>query len=149
MTWIKGILIFTMLLRAVYTDIRERRIENRLLAAGAVTGLLFQVFTGNQETVFRSIKSAVLMFAALFFLYFIRGLGAGDIKLLCVLALFFGRDSMGIVIVSFFAAAVVAVLRMLWRFVRNEKIYQKGETLRFSIPVTISTAIIFLQEVCK
>lgn len=138
--------VFGILFRAVYTDVRKGIIENRLMLLGMITGFLFVIFTGGKMLFWESIKSTVVIFAALFFLYIIKGLGAGDVKLICVLAVFFQRSCFKIVTTAFFVAAFMAIGKMIWRFFKNKKIYQRGETIQFSIPVAVATLLIFLQE---
>ncbi|MDE5779242.1 MAG: A24 family peptidase [Lachnospiraceae bacterium] len=146
MTWLMMVPVSGILFRAVYTDVKKGIIENRLLLLGMITGFLFVILTGGKMLLWESIKSTVVMFAALFFLYMIKGLGAGDVKLICVLAVFFQKTCFKIVVIAFFVAAFMAIGKMIWRFLNKKKIYQRRETLRFSIPVAVSTLLIFLQE---
>lgn len=147
MTAIKILVVYIMLIRAVYTDIVKGKIENRLMLLGGIAGLLFLILTRDKLVCLEGLRNAAMMFASLFFLYLIKGLGAGDVKLLCVLALFFQKNSFGIVVIAFFAAALLALFKMVRRVLKKQKLYKKGETIHFSIPIAIATTIILFWEV--
>jgi prepilin peptidase CpaA len=77
------------LLAAAFTDIRKRRIDNRLTAAVALAAPLFWWATGLAlwpGIVFR-VGFAGAMFLLLAGLFALRALGGGDVKLLTALAL--------------------------------------------------------------
>ena len=75
-----------------------------------------------------------------------RGLGAGDVKLLCVLSAFFPELLWDIVVASFVMAAVISVGKMMIRGIRRKNIYVPGETILFSVPVGIGTGLVLLQQ---
>lgn len=93
------------------------------------------------------IKMMCAVISVLFFLFIIKGLGAGDIKLLGVLALFFPEDAVSIIAASFFTGAVIAGGRMLIRACKKEKIYKRKETLNFSVPIALGTGAVKLWNI--
>lgn len=142
MSWIKPVMVSLLLAGAVYTDIKKGKIKNRHTMAGLIASLLCAYGTGGMAEVWLGIKAAAAFLPAVFFLYVIRGLGAGDGKLLLVLAVFYPKQILSIVMLSFFIGAVLAVGRMLIRWLRKYPFYIKRETLHFSVPVAISTLLI-------
>lgn len=143
----KLLVLTLVLLRAVYTDVRKGIIDNVLVVFGIAVGLLFSYLEGGLSEVLLSVKMAGIIFAALFFLFVIKGLGAGDIKLFMVLAVFLQKEVMTVVVLSFFAGAVLALLKIGKRFLKKEKWYIKNEKMNFSIPIVIGTVITMLEDV--
>lgn len=142
--WFKWGIVSVVLIRAVYTDIKKGKIENRLMAAGLITALLCAYIEGDLQRLGQSIKMAAVVTAMLLLFFVIKGLGAGDIKLLAVLAAFFPQDIMRIVVAAFFVAAGIAVGRMLIRACKRKPVYKKRETLHFSIPIAIATGAVWI-----
>lgn len=142
MEWIGWLIVNVLLMIAVYTDVKERKIKNKLIAAGIIFGLLTAWGNGGMRGLLDSVKAAGIMLAVLFFLFIIKGIGAGDIKLFCVLAIFFPGRAVSIVAASFFTAGVLAMGKMFLRWIRNETAFIKHETMNFSIPIMVGTEIV-------
>ncbi|MGN0152879.1 MAG: prepilin peptidase [Lachnospiraceae bacterium] len=133
--------------RAVYTDVKNERIENSLILVGCTAGMLTAFCGGGISQVWNGVKMAGILLLALFFLFWIKGLGAGDIKLLCMLAVFFPNQAISILVGSFFAGACLSVGKMLIKHIKKESFYIRTETLHFSIPVAISTFVVMGMEI--
>lgn len=145
MIWyIKAVVVMMLFMRAIYTDVKKNIIENRLIGAGLVTGFLFSYLAGGIPAVLQAVKGSCGVIVVLFPLFLIRGLGAGDIKLLGVMAVFFPEEIINIVLLSFFAGAVLAFGKMVVRGFQKQKIYHPKETLNFSIPIAIGTSMVIL-----
>lgn len=144
MKWIKWLIVTAILIRAVYTDTKDGKIENRIILMGLFLGLTLSFGEGGMQEVLEGIKMAGIILAGLFFLFVVKGLGGGDIKLFCVLAVFFPKQIISVVMVSFFIGAVMAIGKMLWRWLRREKVFIRHETMNFSIPIALATEITLL-----
>lgn len=131
-----------LLCRAVYTDISNKKIENRLIICGLVCGIFLAAIRDGPKGIWCSVKMVGIVFGALIILFVIKGLGAGDIKLFCMLAAFFPSDILKIVVVSFFAGGGIAIVRILWRVMRKQTLYVRHETMNFSVPVMIGTGLV-------
>ena len=142
MVWIRIILVVLVLTRAIYTDVKRGIIENQCTLSGLLAGVMWSTLYGGVAGFIDSVKMIVIMLVALFVLYVIKGIGAGDVKLFCVLAAFYPEDVVGIVVVAFVVAAGLVLGRMLIRKIRRVPVYRRGETLCFSIPIGIATAIV-------
>ncbi len=141
MIYIKSGIAFVLLGSAVYMDIKKGKIANLLTGAGFILGLFCTGIEGGRSDVLYCIKKAVVVVISLFFLFVIKGLGAGDIKLLTVLAVFFPENIISIIIMSFFAGAAISLLRMGMRALRKRPVYIKKETIHFSVPIAMAAAI--------
>lgn len=146
MVYVRWGMVFLLLLRAVHTDRREGRIENQLVGAGLLLGIGCAGIETGITGIAEGIKMAALTIAALFVFFVIKGLGAGDIKLFAVLAVFFPGDIISIVAAAFFVGAGICVARMIWRGIRKSPIYKKGETLNFSVPIALGTGIVEIYQ---
>lgn len=144
MEWIRIVLVVALIGRAIYTDLKKGIIENRILGIGLLLGLICAYVEGGTGLLFRSIGMTFLMLAGLWFLFVLKGLGGGDIKLLCVLATFYPEHIVMVVVVSFVAGAGIGLLRMLFRLLQKQQAYRKGETIHFSVAVGIGMAYLLM-----
>ena len=135
------IFITPVLIRAVYTDIRTGKIENRMLIISAISGLVLNYYTGGARLVLMGVKMAVVMTGVLFVLFILRGLGAGDIKLLSVVGLYLPEQVVRITVAAFIIAGLLSVMRILLRAVKKEQMLVYGETIHFSVPILLSVCM--------
>jgi prepilin peptidase CpaA len=83
-----GTAFVALLAVAAATDIRTRRIPNRLVLVMAVAGVLFTVAaTPSLATLWRAVLAGLLGFALWIPFYALRMIGAGDVKLFAAAAL--------------------------------------------------------------
>ena len=83
---ISVIIALVLVIVAAVHDLREFRIPNRLIVAGIVVGvsvIVIRAFTG--EYIGNYILGTLVGLAGMIFLYIIRAVGAGDVKLLAVI----------------------------------------------------------------
>lgn len=146
MEWVRIVLVFILLGRAIYTDVRRGIIENRNIWIGLIMAFIWSYCNTGMNGLLKSGKMVVLTFVVLFVFYLVKGLEAGDVKLLCVLSAFFPESVFDIVVASFITAAVISVGKMIIRGIRGKPIYVSGETILFSIPIGIGTGIVLLQQ---
>ncbi|MDE5862841.1 MAG: prepilin peptidase [Lachnospiraceae bacterium] len=144
--WIGKVFVVVILSRAVYTDIREGKIENSLIAAGLVMGIVTACLTGGLDRLLLSVRQSVLVMLSMFILFVIKGLGAGDIKLLSVLAVFMPEKILSVIVMAFLTAAAFIVMRMLVRFCRKRAMFKKREALHFSVPIAVGIALVWIAE---
>ncbi|HEV8039465.1 MAG TPA: prepilin peptidase [Bryobacteraceae bacterium] len=109
------VLVLMVSIAAVY-DIRFRRIPNWLVLMGLVLGLGLNTFLLRWPGARASLLGIVLAFLIYFPLYLLRGMGAGDVKLMAAIGAIVGPANwFGIFIVSALLGGIVAVFLLLAR----------------------------------
>lgn len=88
---VKVIYLLLILGLCVITDFRYKKIKNYQVAAIFAGALVFLLYKGNGQVVIESLGMMMLFAAVLFPIYCMGALGAGDVKLLCVTALYIGK----------------------------------------------------------
>lgn len=101
-------------LSAAWTDWRSRRIPNWLTVPGLVAGLAFNSYAFGWQGTLISLEGAGLALVLLLPVVILRGLGAGDWKLMGALGAFFGpRLFVAVLTVSVLVAGVMAAVQMV------------------------------------
>lgn len=111
---------------AVFTDLRTRRVSNAVVVAGAVVALIASGLgtasngatpgTGGFVGLLSALAGIAVGFAALFPLYALRAMGAGDVKLMMMVGAFLGpMNTLGAVVLTFLAGGVLAIVMALWQ----------------------------------
>jgi prepilin peptidase CpaA len=109
------ILVATVVVAAIY-DIRYRRIPNWLVLAALLLGIGLNVFLYSSAGLKTSLLGFGLAFAIYLPLYFLRGMGAGDVKLMGAIGAIAGPANwFGIFIGSSLIGGAVAVVLLLAR----------------------------------
>jgi prepilin peptidase CpaA len=104
---------------AVY-DVRFRRIPNWLVLSGLLLGLGLNTILLGWDSPHGGAESSLLGIGLAFLIYFplylLRGMGAGDVKLMAAIGAIVGaRDWFGIFIITSLLGGVVAVILLLAR----------------------------------
>ena len=109
------VLVLMVTLAAVY-DIRFRRIPNWLVLTGLVLGLGLNTIWFQWPGVRTSLLGIGLAFLIYFPLYLLRGMGAGDVKLMAAIGAIVGAaDWLGIFVVSAVLGGIAATILLLSR----------------------------------
>ncbi|KUO78856.1 MAG: hypothetical protein APF81_18265 [Desulfosporosinus sp. BRH_c37] len=109
---------------AVFTDLREHKIYNKLLVPAFFLALLLHTFQGGISGLTNSLLGTAIGFVLLLLPYFMGGMGAGDVKLLAVIGAFGGAT---FVLTSFLYGAVIGGLISVFLLVRRKVL---GNTLK-------------------
>jgi prepilin peptidase CpaA len=75
---------------AAWTDLRQFRIPNQLLAASAVAALMLSVYLSGGHGLIASLVGGLIGGMVFLPLYLLRGMAAGDVKLMAVIGLYAG-----------------------------------------------------------
>jgi len=114
-TELQIVLVLMVAIAAVY-DVRFRRIPNWLVLTGLVLGLGLNTFLFRWAGARASLLGIVLAFLIYFPLYLLRGMGAGDVKLMAAIGSIVGPANwFGIFIVSALLGGIAAVFLLLAR----------------------------------
>jgi prepilin peptidase CpaA len=126
------------LLAAVWTDLANRKIPNRLVYSGVGLALVCQTALPSGEGLWVSLQGLGLGLALLLPLYLLRAMGAGDVKLMAMAGAFVGPQLIiGATLVTLVAGGVMAVMaalrqRAFWRLVENLKVMFLGSMARLA-----------------
>lgn len=118
MSAVATVLLLLVLALAVRADTLDHRIPNELVAAGTVAGLLLATVNAGPAGALHATAGLLVGGAMLLPFYLLRGLGAGDVKLMAVVGTYLGpSDAMLAAAISLVAGAAlglsVVVLRLL------------------------------------
>jgi prepilin peptidase CpaA len=112
-------LLGAMLTIAVYTDVSRHRIPNKLTLVGLCSGLLLQAVMAGFPGLLTGFLGGLVGLSCFAPFYVLRGMGAGDVKLLAAVGTFLGPLGAGYAaIFSLVAGGVGAIGYVLWRAVR-------------------------------
>ena len=99
-------------------DYKERRIPNYLILWMAITGVGWRLWNERAPGLPGYLGQAVLVMAILYPFFKIRGLGAGDVKLLGVTAGYLPAEK---ILAFLFCSLLVAALISLFKILRKAK----------------------------
>ena len=78
---IRVVLVLLVIVASLF-DLRKHRIPNWLTIAGVILAIALNTFLFEMAGLWYSLKGLGLAFAVYFVLYLLRGMGAGDVKLM-------------------------------------------------------------------
>ena len=120
---IKYLILLGFLLYAVYTDMTQTRISNRLIVLGLLTGFLFCIVGEESAGVFIFLINIFIPVVLLYLLFQMRALGAGDIKLFSMLGAFIStKELLKVMVLAFVVGSMLGIFKILyqWIFLRLE-----------------------------
>lgn len=149
-------------------DWRERRIPNVLTVTGLVTGFVLNALWARWPGVVNSLEGAGVALGLLLPLVLLRGLGAGDWKLMGALGALLGpAEVVGILIATIFLSGIIAMVQVvmkrrmwetylnLWDLVRGFFVFgliphpqihlenRRGVSLPFGVVAAVATLACF------
>lgn len=119
-------------------DLQTGKISNHLILTSLIAGLFYQLHVNGLQGIFAGVCGSIFSIILLFPIFTIRGLGAGDIKLIAVVSCFLSivqyRTILIFIVVSIFAGALQSIFQRL--------IHHKfPRTIHFSIPILVSAIL--------
>lgn len=112
-------LLSSILAGAVYCDVRRHRIPNALNAVGLAAGLGLHCVAGGLSGLGTGVLGAAIGLLCFAPLYLLRGMGAGDVKLLAAVGAILGPwGAFYAALGSLIAGGVGAVGYVVWRAAR-------------------------------
>lgn len=120
-------LLMILLVICVITDIRERKIYNKVLLPFLVIGLIIHLAIGGFSGLGFSLAGIAAGFAILLIPYFMGGMGAGDVKLLAVIGALKGMFFvLTAAVYMALAGGILALIVLLFRRGALSRIKQIG-----------------------
>jgi prepilin peptidase CpaA len=160
------IVVGALLALACISDLRTRRIPNALTFSAVAAGLLFHFATGGMTAAGWSLAGCVVGALLFFPMFALRGMGAGDVKLLAAVGAWLGPWQVAIVaLATSIAGGVIALAvalghgylttaaRNLWMLLTHWRIMgvrplhevtlqgTRGPRLAYAIPIAIGTMV--------
>lgn len=134
---------------AAWFDVRKKRIPNWLSLIGLAGGLLWAIlFAGRAAYAGDPWLGFAIGFGAMLLLYFLKGVGAGDVKMLAGFGLLAGYpDIIYYLFFSSLASAVLMLVPLAWRgelwswFRRGVRLGKRGPAEAEPTPVSTSYAL--------
>ena len=115
MHWIPMVVVVVAAVAAGAVDFYRFQVPNAITFPLLLTGLAFHTVVGGWAGLQMSLLGAAVGFGALFLLYLIGGMGAGDVKLLSGIGAWLGAVmALQIVLFAALAGGVYAVVLMVW-----------------------------------
>ncbi|MFZ5652336.1 MAG: A24 family peptidase [Bacillota bacterium] len=113
------LLLILLLAICIVTDIKSRRIYNKILIPFLITALAANFLAGGWQNLLESLKGIILGLAMLIIPFARGGMGAGDVKLLAVIG---GIKGPAFVVNTFLAAALAGGLIALFLLAVNGRL---------------------------
>lgn len=139
---IVGIVLGVIVCISFVFDLIQGRVPNFIVIAGFTFWLIYTISTSGMSGILGSLISIVSVGIFLFIIYLIGGIGAGDVKLLCLLVSFLSfTDSLKFVILVLFTGAFCGCIKLLIEL--SEQISKgakdnKRVTIKFTGPILLS-----------
>lgn len=108
------LILYLVLAIAISCDVRTRKIPNQLVVVAAAVGLGASL-TPDGIGLAQSAGGLALGFALLLPLYWLRTLGAGDVKLMAALGTFLGIEGSIVAVLATLVAGGVLAIAVAWR----------------------------------
>jgi prepilin peptidase CpaA len=127
-----SVLVFAGMLGLIagWTDWRSRRIPNWLTVSGAIIGFATNAAAFGKDGVVSSLEGLGLGLLILFPLVLVRGIGAGDWKLVGAIGAFLGPRNLLIVLAgAVLVAGVMAVLLVIYKRRVGQTVRNLGKLL--------------------
>lgn len=111
-----NLFLFVLLSGAAWTDVRYHRIKNIWLLVFLALGLLLRIPEGITELAWGLVLICIPMLC-LYIVYAVGGIGAGDVKLLCVVAVYLknSQEVFRFIAIVFLWSAVFAIAKCAYQ----------------------------------
>ena len=118
----KMLFVYALVGAAVIMDYKYFKIPNSLNLWGLVSAIFLILFLHDQYNFYRIAIGLVVPFILLYPVFIIGGIGAGDIKLLCVIGTVIGiRSSIRFTVICFIIAGIIGILKISFLKILVEK----------------------------
>lgn len=107
----------------------------------------YSFWTGSWHGVWTALLQVISITAVLLVVYKFGGIMAGDVKLIGLIAGFLdGRDIAKYVILVFYIAGFMGVIKVIFNYISEENEASKRTTIRFTAPILIAYLILYLTK---
>lgn len=137
------LILFGLLICAVYTDMIQTRISNRLIVFGLIFGFFFRfMMEGSKGVLFFLVNSSIPVIL-LYLLFQMRALGAGDIKLFSMIGTFISTEQLlKLMGLAFCIGAVLGIGKIIYQFLFLKTEIRTLTKIHFSPAILIAYLMI-------
>ena len=136
-------ILLALLAVALLSDIRERRIPNRLVVTGLLLGLAGHVWFAGSGGLTIAASGALVGLLCLLPFYILGGLGAGDVKLMAMCGAFLGPlQVVAASVASLIVGGVIGVAWFSWQLsASNENQVTKFSAIPYALAIGVGVLI--------
>lgn len=131
-------------------DLFYGKIPNKIIAVGFLLWFPYVYLTRGFSGVMASVGTMLLIGSFLFLIYLIKGIGAGDVKLLSLMVSFLSfNDGVKLIILIFFIGAFLGVIKIMMTFVymvTEKKAVFDVKSIKFTGPILAGYLIMLLSN---
>lgn len=141
------VFIISLLVTAIYFDLKTFHIPNSLNLCGCGLGCIYTLIFQGIYQVKASLLGMIIPVVLLFIFFIFKLIGAGDIKLLAAIGAFVQTDIFKVIIIAMFLTAVYGIGVVLFKLakliIHNQWTY-KTTCIHMSIPIGVATCIFLI-----
>lgn len=140
-------LLSVFILIAFYTDVRYSKIPNVLNVVGVAVGLAYHGYQGGVTGFLHACLAAVIGFAILLILYFLKAMEAGDVKLFAAIGALTGVEYvLYCMMYAILYAGLIGVFILLFR---REFMKRISRMLKYFLGVIVLRSKDSVQQIAK
>lgn len=118
-----GILISVLVIVTI-TDLRSYKIPNACILIGMIAGLYMTYMSYSVKGVVTALGQMLLIFMAFYPFYLLKGIGAGDVKLLMMVASYIqGVRLFNYIFMTMIIASIISVIKMICFTESRERLF--------------------------
>lgn len=137
------LILLGFLFRAVYTDMTQTRISNRLIVFGLLIGFIFRLWTDGSRGVLFYVINIFIPVIFLFLLFQVRALGAGDIKLFSMVGAFIStKQLLKLMVLAFCVGALLGICKIIYQFIFLRFELRRLTQIHFSPAILIAYVLV-------
>lgn len=130
------IILYFLLLAALYYDICTFRIPNKLILVGIGCGGLYHLLLPKEQSFIFYLFSMAGIFFLLIPIYRLHAIGGGDVKLLSLCAWFMGlRSGLSAAVGALFFGGIISILYLVYHRIFSKQNKKERHVIHFSIPI--------------
>ena len=137
------LILLGFLFRAVYTDMTQTRISNRLIVFGLLIGFIFRLWSEGSMGVLFYVINIFIPVIFLFLLFQVRALGAGDIKLFSMVGAFIStKKLLKLMVLAFCVGALLGICKIIYQFIFLRFELRRLTQIHFSPAILIAYVLV-------
>ena len=139
----KMLFVYALISAAVIMDYKYFKISNSLNMWGLISAIFLNLFLYEQYNLYSIAIGLAIPFLLLYPVFMIGGIGAGDVKLLCVIGIVIGmKSSIRFTAFCFVIAGIIGISKLLFLQIRhlNNKRYSMHK-IHFSYAIFVASIL--------